>query len=801
MDEKEILAKLTLEEKANLLVGHTNMTTYPIEDKGVPSFIMSDGPHGLRKENDGQDVLNSTVKTLPATCFPCLSTLSNTWDTELLYRVGKQIGLECRYYGVNGLLGPAINIKRNPLCGRNFEYVSEDPILAGYLTASYVKGVQEQNVLACLKHYACNDLENWRYVGDSIVDLRALNDIYLKPFEIVVRNAKPGMVMTSYNQINGTFASENEYIIEDRLRNKMGFEGFTVTDWGGMVNRDISLNRGQDLEMPGMVKENVQKIIDGVNSGLIKEETLDRSVLRLLTAIKKTRVDKIEDKEVFFESERVALEAALKGAVLLKNNNNILPLNKNNEYVIIGDLFQSMRFQGCGSSAINPKYVIGNKDAFNTYNVNYQYARGYQEYTSKIDRKLEKEALDLAKNADTIIFFGGLTDLSESEGYDREHMRLNENQIHLLEELSKLHKKMVFVMYGGSPFEIPCYGNIDGMLFMCLPGECGGEALRQLLFGEVSPSGHLGETWPMYYEDIPFSNEFDVTPNELYKESIYVGYRYFNTAKKEVRFPFGYGLTYGSYSFSNLELSLEDEYINVSFEVKNESDIPLSAVAQLYVGKKDSVLPRPHKELKGYVRINLRKKDKQIVHTRIKIADLAVFDEKSGKDYVEDGEYVVYLSEHVEKDADSKTIFVPGVEFEKNEKYDIYFDINNLHKMTKEQFEHVLGRQIVDIKYKKPYTLETPLIAYKTLTGKFAVSAILGIGNKMIRKAKKIKDEKERQQQIKAGVFIKKAMLVNCLRSMCYSSGGMLTYNKAMGIVNIANGRLIKGIKLLKNKK
>lgn len=800
MDENEILKKLTLEEKANLLVGHTNMTTYPIEEKGIPSFTMSDGPHGVRKENSGETMVSNIHKNSPATCFPCLSTLSNTWDTELMYRVGKQIAFECRYYGVNAILGPAINIKRNPLCGRNFEYVSEDPILAGYLAASYVKGLQEEKVLACLKHYACNNLEKWRYVGDSVVDLRALNDIYLKPFEIVVRESKPGMVMTSYNQINGTFASENEYLIQDRLRNKMGFDGFTVTDWGGMVNRDISLNRGQDLEMPGMVKQNVQKIIDGVNFGLIKEETLDQAVLRLLRAISLTRVDKFEDKELFLKSERVALEAALKGAVLLKNNNNILPLNRNEEYVIIGDLFKNMRFQGSGSSLINPKYLIDNKDAFDTYNVRYQYAQGYRQDNPKVDRKLEKEALELAKGADTILFFGGLTDLSESEGYDRENMLLDENQIHLLEELSKLHKKMVFVMYGGSPFEVPCYGNIDGMLFMCLPGECGGEALRELLFGEVSPSGHLGETWPMYYEDVPYSDEFNKTPNELYKESVFVGYRYFNTAKKEVRFPFGYGLTYGQYSLSNLEVKQDDKYIHVTFEVANESKIHLSAVAQLYVGMKNSVLPRPNKELKGYVRINLKPREKQIVATKIKIADLAVYDTKSGKDYVEEGEYVIYLSEHVEKDADSKTIFIPGVELEKNEKYNIYSDINNITKISKEQFENVIGRKIIDYKVKRPYTFETPLIMYKSLFGRIVVKAVLGIGNKMIKKAKNIQDEKEKQQQIKVGYFIKKALQVNCLRSMWFSSGGVLTYNKAMGILNLSNGKLIKGIKYLKKK-
>ena len=638
-------------------------------------------------------------------------------------------------------------------------------------------------------------------VGGSVVDSRALNDIYLKPFEIVVREAKPGMVMTSYNKINGTFASENNYLINNRLRNKMGFDGLTVTDWGGMVHRDLSLAAGQDLEMPGMVKENVKKIIDGVNNGLVKIEDVDNAVLRLLRAISLTRVDKIEDEKIFEDSRDVALEAAIKGAVLLKNENNILPLNKKEKYVVVGDLFSDMRFQGSGSSLINAKYLIDNKKAFDDYGVQYEYVKGYDSMSPSVNKKLEAEAIEKCHTADYILFFGGLTDLSESEGFDRENMLLDENQIHLLEELSELNKKIIFIAYGGSPFEIPCYENIAAILYMCLPGECGGEALRQLLFGEVSPSGHLGETWPKLYSDVPFYNEFAKTPNELYKESIYVGYRYFNTAKKEVRFPFGFGLTYGDYSFSNLKAKVNKEKINLSFEVINNSDINLGAVAQIYVGKKDSKLPRPLKELKTYARIDLKPNGKQIVTLEIKVADLAVYDELTGKDIVEDGEYIIYLSKDVEHDECEVLVNVPGTKLVPNSKYSIYFDLKNVPLIGKHEFETVIGRRINDyVPNKKPYTLETPVCELNSFFGKIIRKKMLQIAGDTSKQLKNTEDEQERKRIIKTGHFIKRVMEVNCLRSICYSSGGLLTYNKALGLMYLANGKPFKGLKYINKK-
>ena len=800
MDKNEIIKKLSLYDKASLLVGFTNMTTRPIEELGIPSLVMSDGPNGVRKENDKEkNSIDNSVRTLPATCFPCGSALAQSFDNELLYRVGKQIALECRYYGINALLGPAINIKRNPLCGRNFEYLSEDPYLAGHLGANYINGVQSEKVLACVKHYAGNNLEKWRYVGDSVIDIRALNEIYLKPFEIAVKESHPGMIMTAYNQVNGQFCSENEYLLKDRLIGKWGYNGLTVTDWGGMVHRDYSLTVGQDLEMPGMVPENIQKIVDGVNNGSIRMEDLDKSVMHLLDAIDKTRVEPKKDESVFEESKKVALDAAKRSAVLLKNENNVLPLDKNKKLVIIGDLFMNMRFQGSGSALINAKELFDNKRAFDEEEIDYVYAQGYDCNSTNINPKLEAQALKACKEIKTIVFFGGLTDLSESEGFDRKNMKLERNQKHLLRELAKLGKTLICVFYGGAAFEIPAIHKINGILYMNLPGQMGGKALTDLLFGHDSPSGRLAFTWMKRYSDVPFGDEYCKTPIELYKESIFVGYRYYSTVKKDVRFPFGYGLSYGETVFSNFDIKKHPDKISISLDVENKSDRELSEVVQVYVGAPHSNLPRPVKELKAYKKIDLKPLEKKIVSLDVLISDLAIFDKIKNDWVVEKGDYIISINRNVEDDVYKEMIEIKGEEVSDSPFKKPYFDVSHLLDITKEEYEFYLGRPVK--KYhagKFPYTFETPICEFSTLTGLIVKHEMAKIGNKIIKDAKKIKDPQERQRQIKSGTFIKKMVSQNCLRSLVYSSGGILTVKKAEGILDLANFKIISGIRKLK---
>ncbi len=801
MDYKDLISKMTLEDKASLLVGFSNMRTKPFPNLDIPSLLMSDGPNGVRKWSDKTLATDPSYQDVAETCFPSGSTISNSWDNNLFYEIGQSIALECRYFNINAILGPAINIKRNPLCGRNFEYLSEDPLLAGYLSSYYIKGVQDNGVLACIKHYACNNLEKWRYVGDSIVDLRALNEIYIKGFEIAIRESNPGMLMTSYNQINGAFASQNEYLINDRLRNKFKYDGLTVCDWGGMVNRDLALNAGQDLEMPGMVNENIQKIIDGVNSGLISMETVDESVRRILTAIDKTRIEKLEDKTIFDKSKEACLKGALEGAVLLKNNENILPLSLDKKYVIIGDLFENLRFQGGGSAFIDARGVISNKKAFEEGQVQYIYAQGYSQIDTRVNPALEDEAIKLAEGTDMVLFFGGLSDSSESEGFDRDNMKLDANQIHLIERLVALNKKIVFIMYGGSSFEIPHVDRIDAMLFMGLPGERGGQALFKLLFGEVSPSGKLTQTWAKSYLDIPFAEEYTVTPNELYKESIYVGYRFFHTVRREVLFPFGYGLTYGKYKLSNLHAKVEKQQIDVTFAVKNGSEIPLSAIAQIYISKPDSVIRRPEKELKGYARIDLQPNETKEGKIIINMKDLAVYETNSGLDKIEDGEYIIYLSESIEHSIDKVHVRVKGEELEPDLMENEYLNLINIDKRNKEKFEMLIGRKIPDYqKAKKPFTIETPICELDSFFGRIIQKEMTKQGDKIIKQADKEKDEVEKIRKIKEGTFLKKMILVNCLRSLSFSSSGLLPYQKALGLVDLANGKIFKAIKQLTKK-
>ena len=799
MDKEKLLKELSVYEKASLLVGYTNMTTRPIERLDIPSLIMSDGPNGVRKEGETHDPINGASNTLPATCFPCGSALAQSFDNELLYEVGKQIAKECKYYNVNALLGPAINIKRNPLCGRNFEYLSEDPFLSGHLGASYIKGVQDEGVLACVKHFACNNLEEWRYVGDSIVDLNALNEIYLKPFEIAVKEANPGMIMTSYNQINGRFGSENPYTLKKTLIGRWGYQGLTVTDWGGMVHRDISLNEGQDLEMPGMVEENIQKIVDGVSSGLISINTLDNSVLHLLTAIEKTRNEDKVDKSVFEESKEVAYKAAVKSAVLLKNDNRVLPLDKNKKLAIIGDLFGFLRYQGGGSAFINPTDTYGNQRAFDEEEIDYIYARGYDQNRSVINPKLEYEAIKACKNIKTIVFFGGLTDLAESEGYDRPDMKIPKNQRHLLRELAKLNKTLICVFYGGAPFEIPAFKKIDSILYMNLPGQMGGKALLDLLFGKVSPSGHLTVSWPIHYEDVPFGKEFASSPLELYKESIFVGYRYYLTAKKDVRFPFGYGLTYGESQLSKFEVSKKGNGVSVSFHICNLSDIEIEELVQIYVGKPHSEVPHPEKELKKYLKIKLLPKEEKDISTDIPFSDLEIFDSERDCFLLEQGDYIFYISKNANDDLFKEMIEIKGESLIPKEREKKYLNVETLLDSSKEDFEYFIGHSIPKyVPSKRPYTMETPICEYHSFFGRIVKGQILKTGNDIVKAAKKIKDEKQKQQAIRTGNFIKRMISQNCLRSIVNSSGGLLTNKKAEGVLDIANGKLFSGLKKIK---
>ena len=519
-DIEKIIGELTLEEKACLLSGHKSWNTNKISRVGLPSIFLTDGPHGLRKKREDSKE-TGLGETEFSTAFPTAATSGSTWNRELIYKMGEAMGKECNFYNVHLILGPAVNIKRNPLCGRSFEYFSEDPLISGLSGAALTKGIEERGVGTSVKHYACNNNEENRYFGDSIVDERAFREIYLKGFEHIVKLGKPATLMCAYNKVNGEYASENKKLLTDIPRGEWGFEGLIMSDWGAVNDRVAGLNAGLDLEMPGDILHNNQLIIDAVREGRISEEVLNTSVRRVLTMVKNGLEGARAVDDPLEEDSVLSGDISREGAVLLKNEGNALPLSKNDKFLVIGEMFEKMRYQGAGSSLLRPYKLITPKDAFDKNGVNYEYAKGYKANNPEINSTLEADAMRLAKDAQTILFFGGLTEDAESEGFDRENMLLPENQRSLLTALTTLGKKVIFVMYGGSPVELDCAESADAILNMYLPGQEGGRSTYELLFGLASPSGRLSESWPYHYSDVPFGKELAKTTNDVYKESIF----------------------------------------------------------------------------------------------------------------------------------------------------------------------------------------------------------------------------------------------------------------------------------------
>ena len=795
---KELINKLTLIEKSSLLVGYSNMSTLGIPDKGVKPIEMSDGPSGLRLEKFNDDALNNITNALPATCFPTGVTLASTWNIDLAKKMGTCIGKECVNFGINVLLAPAINIQRNPLCGRNFEYLSEDPLLSGKMGANIVNGVQSQGVGACVKHFACNNNEKYRFIGDSIVDSRALHEIYLKPFEIVIKESDPRAIMTAYNQTNGHFCSENKYLIEEILRKSWGFDGITMTDWGGMVHRDIALNNGLDLEMPGVTPNNIKLIYDGVKNGLIREETVDKTVERLIDL--RNRTDIKEKKQCDFENHyQVALDIALEGAVLLKNDNNILPLSKEDKVLVVGGLFDVMRYQGAGSSMLNPIILKDHKKAFEEQNIKYEYVLGYKENEIEPNINLEQEAIDKAKDYETILFYGGLNDYVESEGFDRKNMLLPANQLSLIDKIIKLNKKVIVVLFGGSPVELPFISKVDAVIDMMLPGEAGGEATTKLLFGEVSPSGKLSQSWPIKYIDVPFADKFTSSPYELYKESLFVGYRFYSTLNKEVAFSFGYGLSYSKFEYSNLKLKEENDGIRVTFLIKNIGRVPAKEVSQLYISKPDSNIVRPALELKGFNKVELQPNEEKEVSIFVSFDSLKVY--VNDKFVLEGGKYQINIGSSSSNIHLTGSVNLPGEKLESAKYDEIYLNFVKGQNISDADFSRVVNREIPTyIPGKKPYTMETPIGEFNTFFGRIFKNYALNLGKKMYKKALKMEDGPNKERQKKAGLFMYYQMCNNCLRSLSFSSGGILRYGVAKGILELSNGHLFKALKEMRNK-
>lgn len=692
MKHKDLIKQMTLEEKASLMSGQNFWNTKPIERLGIPSIMLTDGPHGLRKQGGKADHLGLN-KSLPATCYPTAATLANSWDKSLVYNVGQDIGKEARSESVSVLLGPGLNIKRNPLCGRNFEYFSEDPYLTGELASEMVKGIQSNGISACPKHYAVNSQEHMRMTIDEIVDERSLREIYLTGFEKVVEKGNPHTMMSSYNKVNGEFANENQHLVNNILYSEWGYDGVIVTDWGGNNDRVAGLKAHNQLEMPSTNGITDKEIVDAINAGALDESILDEAVDQLLSLIFKVRLDDKEAVQVDYDAHYTkAVEAARKSIVLLKNENNILPLKMGTKVAVVGDFAQNPRYQGAGSSLINPYKLSKPLDHLQGSSLNViGYAQGFKRMGGK-SSKLLKEATSLAEAAEVVLLFIGLDESREAEGVDRKDLKLAQDQLELVEAVAKVNKNVVVVLSGGGALELPFAENVQGILHTYLSGQGGGEAVVDVLLGKHNPSGKLSETFPFQYSDVPSAAYYPghQTTSE-HKEGLFIGYRYFETANVPVRYSFGYGLSYTTFQYSDLVV----DGLTVNFNLTNTGTIAGAEIAQLYIEKADSKIFRSVKELKGFEKISLEPGETKQVRLTLTERDFSYYNPEMKNWETESGSYKIQVGSSIQAIHLEETVEMAGVSpsvFLKEE-YPHYAQANVKH-IPDFEFEKVLGREL-----------------------------------------------------------------------------------------------------------
>ncbi len=663
----ELISKMTLEEKAGLCSGEDFWHTKGIERLGIPSVMVSDGPHGLRKQEDEADHLgvNDSIK---AVCFPAGCATASSFDRDLLEELGEIIGNECQAENISTILGPAMNIKRSPLCGRNFEYYSEDPLVSSEMASAFVRGVQSKSVGTSPKHFMANNQEYHRMTSSSEMDERTMREIYLASFENMVKKEKPWTIMNSYNKLNGTYLCENKEILSDILRNEWGFDGYVMTDWGAMNERVEALKAGCNLEMPASGGKTDKEIVDAVRAGELDEAVLDQRCEEFLNIIFRYIENRDEnavfDREKDHEKARHIEEECI---ILLKNEDSILPLSPEQKTALIGKYAAAPRFQGGGSSHINSFKTESALDALDTADgikkENIIYAQGYDDLEDKTDEALLREAVEVAKSAETAVIFAGLPDSFESEGYDRTHMRMPQCQITLIEEVAKVQPNTVVVLHNGAPVEMPWIDKVKAVVEVYLGGQAVGGATVNVLYGNTNPSGHLTETFPIRVQDTPcyltYGGEHD---KSVYSEGVFVGYRYYTSKEMNVLFPFGHGLSYTTFSYSNLtvekEQIRESEKLRVSVDVTNTGNRFGKEVVQLYVAPKNSTVIRPVRELRAFDKIGLAPGETKTVTFLLDGRAYAYWRTEIHGWHVESGEYEIQIGKNAQDIALSRTVYV-----------------------------------------------------------------------------------------------------------------------------------------------
>ncbi len=677
-----LIKEMTLEEKASLCSGQDHWHSKTIERLGIPAIRMSDGPHGLRKQAQGGDHLGLN-KSLPATCFPTATTLACSWDTELIKTIGNALGIECQAEHIDILLGPGANLKRSPLCGRNFEYFSEDPYLSSRLASKYIHGLKEQGVGASLKHFAANNQENFRFLADSIVDERTLRELYLNSFEFVVKEAQPATVMCAYNRLNGTYCSENSYLLTDVLRTDWGFEGFVISDWGAVNKRSMGLEAGLELEMPPGNFEGDKSIIKAVKEGKLNEEVLDLAVKRFLTVVFDLNEAHKENMRVDIEKQHeIAMKALCESIVLLKNEDDILPLDKSNAIAVIGGFAKQPRFQGGGSSYVMPyqldspldeiQKIVGDfgkvtySQGYNLDSTEGRYSdHPFSSASDELNETLIDQAVATAEKADIAVIFAGLPESYETEGYDRLHLDIPLGHKELIKAVSQVQKNTIVVLNNGAPVIMPWLNSVKGLIEAYLGGQSTGSAIANILFGLSNPCGKLAETFPLRIEDTPCSIDFLTEETEVkYNENLFIGYRYYDAKKIETLFPFGFGLSYTNYAYSNLHLDKdrlnENDLLTVSVDISNIGDRAGKEIVQLYIQQASPKQTRPIKELKAFTKISLEANACKTVTFSLDKRAFAYYDVTAKDWLIESGEYIIHIAKSSQDIILSSSVYIEG---------------------------------------------------------------------------------------------------------------------------------------------
>lgn len=695
MINSNIINEMSIEEKASLCVGEDYWNSKKIERFDIPNIKMSDGPHGLRVQRESVDNLGINESEI-SICFPALSTIGNSWNKELAYLLGKTLGEEAKEEKVNIVLGPAVNIKRSPLCGRNFEYISEDPFLAGIIGSEYVKGLQSQNVGACVKHFAVNNQEDRRRTINAIIDERTLREIYLKPFEIILKNSNPWAIMSAYNKVNGEYCTENKHLLKEILRKEWNYNGIVISDWGAENDRVKGLKATHELEMPGGRGNGVNEIVEAVRNRKISDDELNKVVDRIIETAKKCKRKNKELKEYNKEKHHnIALKIAEDSIVLLKNKDNILPLKLNKNIAIIGDMAKSPRYQGSGSSTINPYKIENALDTFLENNIKFEYAKGYERIDLKNDKKLLEEAIKIAEKNEIVIVFAGLTENYESEGIDRKNIDIPINQNKLIQEICKVNNNVIVVLSNGSPIAMPWKDNVKAIITGYLGGEAGGRAIVNCLIGKVNPSGKLSESYPKDLSDIPCYNYYPGT--ELiseYKESIYVGYRYYDKVNKEVLFPFGFGLSYTQFQYSNLKVNKYDDKIEVKFKIKNIGKVTGKEIAQIYISQIEPKIYKPNKELKEFVKIELSPNEEKEIAIKLNRKSFEYYNTETKSWKIEEGTYQIQIGKSSRDIVLKQEIYINSRDKKISKRYPQKYYDGNIQNISDEDFERLLGYKL-----------------------------------------------------------------------------------------------------------